>query len=113
MNYLYEAIDTNGQTVYGKVDAQDATEAQRQLLQMGYRPQSLAPNPAASAMHSPSVTTLPVVAERPMGGVTLPHPMQHQAAPVASPQRTGGITLAGNAAHTARQQRTTRTTQNA
>ena len=43
MNFLYEAVDANGATTLGKIEANDATEAQRQLVQSGYRPLSIAP----------------------------------------------------------------------
>jgi type IV pilus assembly protein PilC len=129
MNFLYEAIDTTGQTVLGKIDATDATEAQRKLLQMGYRPQSLAPTAAVAPINVTTMPGLPV-ADRTVAGVRLPTPTpsaQHSAPntqyrtpdhlntqypasnlQVSAPsQRTGGITLAGNAAHSARQNKTT------
>lgn len=46
MNYFYEATDGSGQTVLGKIDADSLTEAHRLLAEKGYRPQSVAPNPA-------------------------------------------------------------------
>lgn len=114
MNFFYEAIDNTGQSVVGKMDAQDATEVQHKLLQMGYRPQSIAPNPAASVLNAPPVQTLPALADMPTGGFRLPIPQQP--APelrtqqwnsphgqVAAQPRARSITLAGNAAQSVRQ----------
>lgn len=46
MNYLYEAVDETGLPVFGKIDAKNEREAERQLQQRGLRPQSLAPSAA-------------------------------------------------------------------
>ena len=48
-NYFYEAIDGSGQTVLGKVDAQSEQDAHRRIIAMGYRPKSVAVNPASSS----------------------------------------------------------------
>jgi type IV pilus assembly protein PilC len=47
VNYFYEATDGSGQTVLGKIDAETLSEAHRLLTERGYRPQSVAPNPAS------------------------------------------------------------------
>lgn len=107
MNFFYEAIDNTGQTVVGKIDAYDAQEAQNKLIQMGYRPRSIAPNVAVDTVQATTMPNLPVMNERPMGGVALPYPTQGQATTLpAQSQRAGGITLAGNAAQSSRQNRT-------
>ena len=46
MNFLYEAVDETGLPVFGKIDAANESEAERQLQQRGLRPQSLAPSAA-------------------------------------------------------------------
>jgi type IV pilus assembly protein PilC len=46
VNYFYEATDGSGQTVLGKIDANTELEARRLLTERGYRPTSVAPNPA-------------------------------------------------------------------
>jgi type IV pilus assembly protein PilC len=54
MNYFYEALDESGKTVLGKIDAANEAEVQQRLLQLGYRPQSIAPNPAAPLTNAPT-----------------------------------------------------------
>lgn len=92
MDYLYEAVDASGRTVMGKLDAVDEGEVRRKLMQMGYRPQTVA-------------------ATRPVGSVVAPPQASRSSIAVATPPaqsrmqtgaqnatRSSGITLAGNAA---------------
>ena len=74
MNYFYEATDGSGQTVLGKIDAESLSEAHRLLTERGYRPQSVAPNPAPQGAGVGESITM-------MGN------MASSAAPVVSPQR--------------------------
>ncbi|HLK58693.1 MAG TPA: type II secretion system F family protein [Chthonomonadaceae bacterium] len=55
MNFFYEATDATGNTVVGKIDAESEQEAKRNLMLMGYRPRSLAPNPGAVSIPPPVV----------------------------------------------------------
>ena len=58
--FFYEAVAPDGQTIVGKVEAQDAAEVQRTLVHQGYRPQSIAATQTASvavAVVPPIVTT--------------------------------------------------------
>ena len=53
MNFLYEAVDASGETTLGKIEATDATEAQRRLVQSGYRPLSIAPTTNSALTETP------------------------------------------------------------
>ncbi len=44
MNFFYEATDSSGKTVMGRLDAGSETEVRQRLQQMGYQPQAVAPN---------------------------------------------------------------------
>ncbi len=50
MNFFYEAVDTNGETVVGKVDATNESDARRRLRQRGFDPQSIAADPASNQL---------------------------------------------------------------
>src|SRR5437667_12352746 len=102
MNFFYEALDESGQTVLGKIDGANETEVRQKLLLLGYQPQSIAPNPATYAAPPPG----PVYAQTgvrngasAMPGQALQAPPQ--VAPLQERPRTGGITMAGNAARVA------------
>lgn len=101
MNFFYEAIDGSGKTVLGKIDAGTEMEAQRMLVQMGYRPQSIAPNPAASnASVAQSITAMGSMTGMPVASnaqVSMAPPMGQ----LGSTNRTGNITMSGNAAKVA------------
>lgn len=98
--FFYEAVAPDGQTIVGKVEAQDAAEVQRTLVHQGYRPQSIAPTqsvPSVTASNRaiavvPSVVVMPSAASQSV--VTVP-----RTAP-------NNITLAGNAARTQSRTRT-------
>lgn len=93
MDYLYEAVDASGRTVMGKIDAMDEGEVRRKLSQMGYRPQTV-------ALGRPAVQTNAVVPRQAgTGSVAVASPPAHSSMQTgASAARSGGITLAGNAA---------------
>ncbi len=58
MNFFYEAIDTNGETVVGKVDATNEADAHRRLRQRGFDPQSIAAAPDANQAAAPPRLTV-------------------------------------------------------
>ncbi|MCW3053802.1 MAG: hypothetical protein JWN14_2972, partial [Chthonomonadales bacterium] len=93
MDYLYEAVDPSGQTVLGKIEANDEVEVRRKLTQMGYRPQTVAvaQKPAVNAVapYQSGVASV-AVASNPARNA-----MQNSAQTAA---RSSSITLAGNAA---------------
>ncbi|HZO88939.1 MAG TPA: type II secretion system F family protein [Chthonomonadaceae bacterium] len=100
MNFFYEAVDETGKTVLGKIDAVDAADVQRRLLQMGYRPQSIAPNLGAAPTNVPAVqnqASLNGASEMPLLTGNAP-PVGQQLTMKQGAVRTGSITLAGNAA---------------
>ncbi len=128
MNFLYEAVDASGATTLGKIEANDAAEAQRQLVQNGYRPLSIAPTtnaapvaetplPIRTPYSAPSQTQSQSQSQR-STVIAAQHrsvsaaPMQ--SSPYAAQQtaaRTGtgsssGMILAGSAAKTSTKQRT-------
>jgi len=129
MNYFYEAVDTSGRTVLGKIDAVDEAEAQTRLLQMGYRPQAIAPNPGASPNSTlgqdltlmGSMTGMPVASPATTSGQSLntnlpdlrygaganPALTLGQTLHPTGMARVGGITLAGNAAQVGARVKTT------
>lgn len=93
MDYLYEAVDSSGRTVMGKIDGNDEVEVRRKLNQMGYRPQTV-----AVAQNAAANTAAPRQAG--MGSVAVTpnlvrNGIQNGAQTAA---RASGITLAGNAA---------------
>jgi len=93
MDYLYEAVDPSGQTVLGKIEANDEVEVRRKLTQMGYRPQTVAvaqkPTVNAVAPYQTGIGSVAVASNPARNGV------QNGAQTAA---RSSGITLAGNAA---------------
>ncbi len=93
MDYLYEAVDPSGQTVLGKIEANDEVEVRRKLTQMGYRPQTVAvaQKPAVNAV-APYQTGMGSVA---VASNPVRSGMQNGTQTAA---RSSGITLAGNAA---------------
>lgn len=105
MNFFYEATDSSGQTVMGRLDAGSEQEVRQRLQQMGYMPQAIAPNPQAGtpqtfdsrAMAQPA-STVPRHIEptrsfgAPAANLQSPLPVAPQA------HRSGGIILSGNAA---------------
>ncbi len=81
MNYFFEATDGSGQTVLGKIDAESLSEAHRLLTERGYRPQSVAPNPAPQGAGPGESTTV-------IGNTAPPAvSIAQAAAPILSPQR--------------------------
>lgn len=93
MDYLYEAVDSSGRTVMGKIEANDEVEVRRKLTQMGYRAQTV-----AAAQN----TAVNAVTPRPAGlGATAVTASSGRSAMQTGAQtaaRSSGITLAGNAA---------------
>ncbi|HLV81885.1 MAG TPA: type II secretion system F family protein [Chthonomonadaceae bacterium] len=59
MNYFYEAIDSTGNSVVGKIEAADETEVQSKLAQMGYRVQSVAASQTMMPGLPPDLPPLP------------------------------------------------------
>ncbi len=113
MNYFYEAIDESGKSVLGKMDATSAAEVQQRLLQSGYRPQSIAPNPAVATAPPPAVqnqVTLNGVANPTLGPQTM-MPMGQGMAAAQSASQNVNVTFAGSAARVAGKQNRTRTSQ--
>ena len=128
MNFLYEAVDASGETTLGKIEANDATEAQQRLVQSGYRPLSIAPTTNSALAETPLPVRTPydssaqfqsqsqrstVIQAQPR---TASAPMQANQNTAAVAQRTtgtgtgSGMILAGNAAKTSTRNRT-KTTQ--
>jgi type II secretory pathway component PulF len=128
MNFFYEAVDQSGQTVLGKMDAADAAEVQQQLMLRGYRPQSIAPNPAVATNvpMAQQAVTLNGVTAMPVGAQTL-GPMEQTLGPMPMSQTLGqagqsvataqqmprnvGVTFSGSAARVAGKQTSSRATQ--
>ncbi len=71
MNFLFEAVDETGLPVFGKIEASNAVEAERQLQTRGLRAQSVAP----AAVTQETTTYMP-----PMGGRTTAMPRSGAAA---------------------------------
>ena len=121
MNFLYEAVDASGATTLGKIEANDATEAQRRLVQSGYRPLSIAPTNSAVVETSLPVRTpydapaqIQSQSQSQRSTVIQAQPRTH-AAPMQTNQNmaartTGsGMILSGNAARTSTKTRTKNT----
>ena len=109
MNFLYEAVDASGETTSGKIEANDAAEAQRRLVQNGYRPLSIAPTASAQSQSQSQSQRSTVIQAQPRAS-SAPMQQTNQNAMIAVKQtanRTGsGMILAGNAAKTAAKNRT-------
>lgn len=88
MDYLYEAVDSSGRTVMGKIAANDEVEVRRKLTQMGYRPQTIAPTQAA-----PSA---PLAVQGSVAVANSARSVMQNGAQTAA--RSSSITPAGNAA---------------
>lgn len=86
MQYFYEALDSSGQIVVGKIEGNTVEEVRTRLAERGYHPRSLA-----------------VDANSQQPAQSLAPPQNLPIATVA--QRQGGVTLAGNAARYAKQSR--------
>lgn len=107
MNYLYEATDANGQTVMGRMDGLNEADVQRKLLLQGYQAQAIAPVGPNTPAVAPQDRTL--MNPTPQGHMTAYQNAavlsqavpQTQTAATSTARRTGGITLAGNAAKVA------------
>ena len=118
MNFLYEAVDVNGATTLGKIEAQNAAEAQQRLLQSGYRALSLAPTvtekPASYDLQAQGQRST-VIQAQPRALIPAPttSSVQNTAVTKQTANRTGGgMILAGSAAKTSTKNRT-KTTQTA
>jgi type II secretory pathway component PulF len=105
MNFFYEATDTTGQTVMGRLDAGSESEVRQRLQQMGYKPQAVALNGSAQTLQplpqqqpAPYTQTQQMAANPPMGAAMRSAPIQTSS--VQTGTRTGGIILSGNAART-------------
>jgi len=99
MNFFYEAKDTAGESVVGKIEASSEQEVRTRLLTSGYQPLSV----VASA---PAATSA-VSATNPVSSVMAPPTSRTTVTGVqgATRMRTGGVTLTGNAARIAEQNR--------
>src|SRR5438874_2073075 len=104
MNFFYEATDSNGQTVMGRLDAGSEGEVRQRLQKMGYSPQAIALNAATQALQPAPVqqSSLPPAHEvtmvQPAGTGLRVGPIQASGTQAAA--RSGGIILSGNAART-------------
>jgi type IV pilus assembly protein PilC len=106
MNFFYEATDSSGQTIMGRLDAASEADVRQHLQRMGYQPQAVAVNPASQTLQAmpaqpaPSSaqpqTTLMVTPAAPRG----PRPSDARATMAPTSTRSSGIILAGNAART-------------
>ncbi len=92
MDYLYEAVDSSGKTIMGRIEAKDEGEVQRKLTYMGYSPQSIAPIQTAPVAANTRGQGSVAVAANPAR--TLPQTVAQN----GSVARSSSITLAGNAA---------------
>src|SRR5579862_8526587 len=70
MNYFYEAIDTTGNSVVGKIEATDETEVQNKLAQMGYRVQSVAASQVLPPVPPPVLPSMPEMNQPYMEGLS-------------------------------------------
>jgi type II secretory pathway component PulF len=104
MNFFYEATDSSGQTIMGRLDASTEAEVRQRLQQMGYTAAAVAPNPAQQTLQplppQPPAAALSaqVTAVQPAAGALRSAPAHATVAQAGA--RTGGIILAGNAART-------------
>jgi type IV pilus assembly protein PilC len=89
MQYFYEAFDSTGNIVVGKVEGATVEEVRARLLSQGYNPRSLAPDLGTQTVSSPLA------------------PQMVQTAPLTSTSRQGGVILAGNAARHAKKAKPT------
>jgi type II secretory pathway component PulF len=105
MNFFYEAVDENGNTVVGKMDAANEQEAKRSLMLQGYRPRALVPNPSAASVEEaapipPPLPSLPDAKEEP-GLAT-----GHSVAPTRLAQEVGATAVSLNRPVTAQASQT-------
>ena len=127
MNFFYEATDSTGQTVMGRLDGANEAEVRVRLQQMGYRPQAVALNPGSQTLQgmpaqqpgavNPGSQTLQALPARQPGAGSMTQTQTQSQMPAAQRQtisrqgptqaaasqvipRTGGIILSGNAART-------------
>src|SRR5690349_11666576 len=59
MNFFYEATDSSGQTIMGRLDGASEGEIRQRLQQMGYQPRAIAPNPSGPAPQAAPVQQTP------------------------------------------------------
>lgn len=105
MQYFYEALDSTGQTVVGKVDGNSVEEARSRILVQGYQLRSLAPDLGSTG--TLYAQNFPAVVPQQQSVAPSPAPSVVNAAPPALTQRrTGGAVLAGNAAKVASKAKT-------
>jgi len=106
MNFFYEATDTTGKTVMGRLDAGSETEVRQRLLQMGYQPQAVALNAGSQTLQPAPARPAELAAGntgyqptiQASSAALLPPTVQSTAAPPVA--RSSGIILSGNAART-------------
>ncbi len=106
MNFFYEATDSTGQTVMGRLDAGSEGEVRQRLLQMGYQPRAVALNGAAQTLQplppqsqASALTPAHEIAMGQTAGSVMRVPPVQSSATQAG-VRAGGIILSGNAART-------------
>ncbi len=102
MQYFYEALDSSGQTVVGKVDGNSVEEARSRILLQGYQLRSLAPDLGSTG--TLYAQNFPAVAPQQQSVVA--QPVARALAPAQTQARTGGAVLAGNAAKVASKAKT-------
>ncbi|HZT42380.1 MAG TPA: type II secretion system F family protein [Chthonomonadaceae bacterium] len=75
MNFFYEAIDSTGNSVVGKIEAANETEVQSKLAQMGYRVQSVAASQVVPPVPPPVLPSLPETAPQVIESISPVHPV--------------------------------------
>lgn len=85
MNYFYEATDSSGQTVLGRLDAGSEIEVRKRLLQMGYQPKAVALNSGSPSVQPMPQQSPPAVQPMPQQMPPAAHITQHVAANTAPP----------------------------
>ena len=82
MNFFYEATDSTGQTIMGRLDGASESDVRQTLLRMGYEPRAVALNPA-----QPTLQAMPA---------------QQPSASMITPSHVTGNTTRSGAIHGAR-----------
>lgn len=115
MQFLYEAVDVAGQVVMGKMEAANEGEVQRNLQQMGYRSQLVAPAAPVVASSFDRTNAFPTMKEYTSIGTVAPE-QGHARTVAAAPRhaeplgrRSGSVVMAGHAAGVVARQGMTKT----
>ncbi len=105
MQYFYEALDSSGQLIVGKVDGNSVDEVKTRISQQGYQLRSLAPDMGTTGTLLPNAQNLPVVSAPLPQSVAVPAPPVARYATPVQAQPRSGMVLAGNAAKVASRQK--------